>query len=248
MKKFGFSLVQLLVVVTIVSMLSVLCQAAEVTSPTTFRDRVMFRGSTGPDFDADNKFSIGGTKVTKTAAEINALNAGASITGNIPVASITNAAGTVGASIGGNIPVAAITNAAGSVGGSIGGNIPVAAVTNAAGTLGASIGGNIPVASITNAAGTLGSSIGGNIAKSALTNAIDDLIQSGTSTNMQTISFTPAFSSTPIVSGMYLGAVATNDAGQYPVIYIDSVSVSQVRFGSTVMQTNPIYWTAVNVP
>jgi hypothetical protein len=74
MKKFGFSLAQLIVVVSIVSMLSVLCQAAEVTSPTTFRDRVMFRGSTGPDFDADNKFSIGGTQVTPTAAELNAVN------------------------------------------------------------------------------------------------------------------------------------------------------------------------------
>ena len=51
--------------------------------------------------------------------------------GNIPVARITNAAGSVGASIGGNIPVAAITNAAGSVGAFIGGNIPVGALTNA---------------------------------------------------------------------------------------------------------------------
>lgn len=115
---------------------------------------------------------IDGTTVTKTAAELNTVNAGASITGNIPVASITNAAGSVGASIGGNIPVAAVTNAAGTLGSSIGGNIPVAAITNAAGTVGASIGGNIPVAAITNAAGTVGASIGGNIPVAAITNAL----------------------------------------------------------------------------
>jgi len=75
MKKFGFSLVQLLVVVTIVSMLSVLCQAEEVTHPMVFRDRVSFRGSTGPDFDSANIFSIGGTKVTVDAATINSIAA-----------------------------------------------------------------------------------------------------------------------------------------------------------------------------
>ncbi len=35
------------------------------------------------------------------------------LTGNIPVARMTNAAGTMGASLGGNIPLAALTNAAG---------------------------------------------------------------------------------------------------------------------------------------
>lgn len=150
-RKLGFSFV----VIAIVAIFAIFAQAATITEPTTFRDRVVFRGSTGPDFDTDNKFSIGGTKVTKTAAELNAVNAGASITGNIPVASITNAAGSVGASIGGNIPVAAITNAAGSVGASIGGNIPEAALTNAAASLGDNLGGSIPVACITNAlAGT----------------------------------------------------------------------------------------------
>ena len=91
MKKFGFSLVQLLVVVTIVSMLSVLCQAAEVTSPTTFRDRVMFRGSTSPDFDADNKFSIGGVKVTATAAQIDSAA--------VPSSALTTATVTNGAAL-----------------------------------------------------------------------------------------------------------------------------------------------------
>lgn len=55
--------------------------------------------------------TIGGTAVTATAAQLNAVNAGASITGNIPAASLTNAAGSLGSSIGGNIPVAALTNA-----------------------------------------------------------------------------------------------------------------------------------------
>ena len=39
------------------------------------------------------------------------IGSGSVITGNIPVAAITNAAGSVGPRIGGNIPLAAITNA-----------------------------------------------------------------------------------------------------------------------------------------
>lgn len=50
--------------------------------------------------------------------------------GNIPVARMTNGAGTLGGSIGGNIPLAAHTNALASAGSTIGGNIPVAANTN----------------------------------------------------------------------------------------------------------------------
>ncbi len=102
MKKFGFSLVQLLVVVTITSMLSVLCQAEEVTHPTTFRDRVMFRGGTGPDFDSANIFSIGGTKVTSSAAELNIMdgvtataaqiNSAAVPSSGMTTASVTNGA------------------------------------------------------------------------------------------------------------------------------------------------------------
>ena len=55
------------------------------------------------------------------------------LSGNIPVARMTNGAGTLGASIGGNIPLAAITNAAVTLGSKIGGNIPIASLTNAAG-------------------------------------------------------------------------------------------------------------------
>ena len=72
-RKYGFNLVDLLVIISIVSMIVMPCMAEEVTHPTTFRDRVMFRGSTGPDFDASNIFSIGGTKVTPSAAELNAV-------------------------------------------------------------------------------------------------------------------------------------------------------------------------------
>ena len=71
--KLGFSLVELLVVIAVVMLVGlVTCQAGTVTEPTTFRDVVKFRGSTGPDFDAANVFSIGGTKVTATAAQLNA--------------------------------------------------------------------------------------------------------------------------------------------------------------------------------
>lgn len=184
------------VVIAIVAILSIFVQAAsagEIRDPTVFRDRVAFRGSTGPDFDATAKFSIGGTAYTGTVDQLNQAAAvgwtatgniavgnltnaagslGASIGGNIPVGSLTNAAGSLGASIGGNIPVASLTNGAGSLGGSIGGNIPVASLTNAAGSIGASIGGNIPVAAVTNAARTIGASIGGNIPAAAMTNAI----------------------------------------------------------------------------
>lgn len=59
-------------VIAMIAILAPILFAGTVTEPTTFRDRVMFRGSTGPDFDADNKFSIGGAAVTVTAAEINA--------------------------------------------------------------------------------------------------------------------------------------------------------------------------------
>lgn len=73
--KLGFSLVEMLFVIAAISVMSVAVHAATITEPTTFRDRVMFRGSTGPDFDAGNSFSIGGTKVTATAAGLNAVGA-----------------------------------------------------------------------------------------------------------------------------------------------------------------------------
>ena len=74
MKKLGFSLVELIVVVFIVSIFASTLMAEEVTHPMAFRDRVMFRGSTGPDFDASNIYSIGGTKVTSSAAELNIMD------------------------------------------------------------------------------------------------------------------------------------------------------------------------------
>ena len=109
--KLGFSLVELLVVIAVVMLVGlVTCQAGTVTEPTTFRDVVKFRGSTGPDFDAANVFSIGGTKVEATAAQLNAAVSGV-VTGNVPLAGITNALGSAGSAIGGNIPASTITNA-----------------------------------------------------------------------------------------------------------------------------------------
>lgn len=80
-----------LLFISIIAIASIL-QAATITEPTTFRDRVMFRGSTGPDFDADNKFSIGGTAVTRTADEINAMP---SVSGGVSGSSLvaTNVSG-----------------------------------------------------------------------------------------------------------------------------------------------------------
>lgn len=74
----------------------------------------------------------------------------ATLTVDVIVAGLTNI---VGENMTGNIPVASITNAANSVGGSIGGNIPQAAITNALLTAGPKIGGNIPVAALTNVLG-----------------------------------------------------------------------------------------------
>jgi len=84
--KLGFVLFAMLLVVIAVG----IARAATVTEPTTFRDVVKFRGSTGPDFDSVNSFSIGQVKVTVTADQLNAAGNGAS-TGNVALASITNA-------------------------------------------------------------------------------------------------------------------------------------------------------------
>ena len=107
-----------------------------------FGSEVIFKSDVR--FDRGSIIKIDGTKLTATAAEINALSGsggnvpGALVTGNVPVAAITNAAGSVGASIGGNVPQAAITNALASAGPKIAGNIPQAAMTNALTTLFAS--------------------------------------------------------------------------------------------------------------
>lgn len=120
--------------------------AEEITSPQNFKNDV--------NFDAGCVWKINNTRVTATAAQLNA-----AASGNIDVSRITNAAGSLGPSIGGNIPVAAITNAAGTLGPSIGGNIPVAAISNA--MAGGSY--SVPAASINS----------GNIAAARLTNALN---------------------------------------------------------------------------
>lgn len=73
MKTRGLTLASLFVIACILAILAPILMAGTITEPTVFRDRVMFRGSTGPDFDADNSFSIGGVKVTKTAAQLNSV-------------------------------------------------------------------------------------------------------------------------------------------------------------------------------
>lgn len=84
----------------------------------------------------------------------------------------------------------------------------------------------------------------------AMTVLMEQFIQSGTCTNGQTISFTPAFSSTPMVAGAFFGvprdgngALVTN-----AVIYISSVSANSFVLDSITPCTNKIHWTAINVP
>ena len=89
--KLGFSLLEMiLVIVAIIAVVGASitdCQAGSVTEPTVFRDRVAFRGSTGPDFDSVNVFSIGGTKVEATAAQLSAAAGGSITNGTV----VTNA-------------------------------------------------------------------------------------------------------------------------------------------------------------
>uniref|UniRef100_A0A6M3L947 Uncharacterized protein n=1 Tax=viral metagenome TaxID=1070528 RepID=A0A6M3L947_9ZZZZ len=86
-RRFSFS--ALIAIVCLISWLAPVLFAGTITEPTTFRDRVVFRGSTGPDFDADNKFSIGGVAVTATAAQLNSAAIPAS---GMTTASLTNGA------------------------------------------------------------------------------------------------------------------------------------------------------------
>ena len=87
-RKLGFSIVGLLIVIAIFSIVGILTvKAGTITEPTVFRDRVSFRGSTGPDFDSGNVFSIGGTKVTATADQLTAAAAGSVTNGTV----VTNA-------------------------------------------------------------------------------------------------------------------------------------------------------------
>lgn len=61
-RKLGFSLVELLVVISIIMIITTITRAGEVREPTVFRDRVVFAGSTAPEFH--NGLSIDGTPVT----------------------------------------------------------------------------------------------------------------------------------------------------------------------------------------
>lgn len=92
----------------------------------------------------------------------------------------------------------------------------------------------------------------GNLPANVMTNglpaALEAIIQTGTCTNGQTISFTPAFSATPILSATYYGLVETNANGAAPSLYISSISASSFVVQGTFPATNRIYWTAINVP
>lgn len=123
----------------------------------------------------------------------------------------------------------------------------------------ATVGGAMTVAGVLTASGGVGGSgasltslpagqLTGNIAVARITNALETCFQSGTCTNGQTISFTPAFGATPIVSAIWFGLPAeTNASGNVGALYIESVSTAQFVVKSTVDSTNMIHWTAMNV-
>ena len=83
-----------------------------------FREAVRNAVATGSVALATGKIRVGGADnvaaaVTPSGAWTIDTNGVATLGGNIPVARMTNAAGSLGASIGGNIPIAALTNAVG---------------------------------------------------------------------------------------------------------------------------------------
>jgi hypothetical protein len=84
-----------------------------------------------------------------------------------------------------------------------------------------------------------------NTAKIAALTTYTNLIQSGTCTNGQTVTFSNAFSSTPFVAGMWVGAVVTNETGQYPVLYVESSTTTNFVLQATASQTNQIKWKAM---
>lgn len=93
------------------------------------------------------------------------------------------------------------------------------------------------------------SKLTGNIAEDRLTNAWDNIIQTGTCTNDQAISFTPAFTTTPVLSGTWVGNPAeTNGDGGTAEIYVKAISASGFTLSSVVAQTNAIHWAAIQVP
>jgi hypothetical protein len=84
--KLGFSIVGLLIIAWIVSLVAVLVQAKEEYDTVAFRNRVVFRGATGPDFKGPQNWSVDGTQWTGTVAKLNAA-------ANLASASATAAAG-----------------------------------------------------------------------------------------------------------------------------------------------------------
>jgi len=81
----------------------------------------------------------------------------------------------------------------------------------------------------------------GNIVAARMTNLWDDTIQTGTCTNGGAISFTPAFSTVPILNCTFVGPTTSH-------LYIGSVSASGFTVQTDVAVTNRIHWIAVQVP
>lgn len=91
------------------------------------------------------------------------------------------------------------------------------------------------------------SGLTGNAPQSVYTNALFAQFRTGTCTNEQTISFSPALSATPFISAMYRGVVTTNSDGAFPTLTILEVGTTSFTIHSSVGQTNGIHWIAVNV-
>lgn len=218
----------------------VLVVACAFVVPCTAADREQFSVNQLSIGDPLVRITVTGTQLNNAGNGVQSLSATNITSGNMAEARLTNAAASLGDDIGGSIPVASITNAAGSLGPSIGGSVPIAAITNALSTGTYTLGGSatIPAAGLS-----------GNIAEARLTNAFDNIIQTGGCTNDETISFSPAFTTTPILTGTWVGNPAeTNADGGTAVIYIKSISASSFVLSSVVPQTNSIHWQAIQVP
>lgn len=162
----------LFVIIAVFSLLTMIAQAATITEPTVFRDTVKFRGSTGPDFDSNNSFSIGGTKVTATAAELNAVTAdvtaleGATGVLNTAVSALNGATGVLNTAVGAlNGATGVLNTAVTSLNGSTNAlNDSVVALEGATGVL------NTAVGSLNNATNALDTSV---TALNEATNVLD---------------------------------------------------------------------------
>lgn len=94
---------------------------------------------------------------------------------------------------------------------------------------------NIPAAQLT-----------GNAPKAAVTNLLVDVVRSGTCTNLQTVTFSPAFTATPIVVGTWGGGtLVTNVEGSVGALQVTTCTTSTLVFTATVAQTNSINWHAI---